>query len=78
MIRGLEFLPSRPVCSSSACSWAAWWVPERGGQHRGYALLIWFWVGLQLVSFLFGDVWRLFNPYVTIADSGVGSSQDPG
>lgn len=34
----------------------------------GDAFLIWFWVGLQMASFLIGDVWRLFNPYETIAD----------
>jgi len=35
----------------------------------GDAFLIWFWVGLQFVSAVFGDVWRAFNPYFTIADS---------
>lgn len=35
----------------------------------GDALFIWFWVGLQVVSFLLGDIWRAFNPYVTLADS---------
>lgn len=35
----------------------------------GDAFLIWFWVGLQFVSAIFGDVWRAFNPYFTIADS---------
>jgi len=35
----------------------------------GDAFLIWFWVGLQFVSALFGDVWRAFNPYFTVADS---------
>ena len=35
----------------------------------GDALFIWFWVGLQFVSFLLGDVWRAFNPFVTLADS---------
>ena len=34
----------------------------------GDAFLIWFWVGLQFVSAVFGDVWRAFNPYFTIAD----------
>ncbi|MBT5581735.1 MAG: hypothetical protein HOJ56_15635 [Acidimicrobiaceae bacterium] len=34
----------------------------------GDAFLIWFWVGLQVASFLIGDVWRLFNPFETIAD----------
>lgn len=36
----------------------------------GDAFLIWFWVGLQFVSAVFGDVWRAFNPYLTIADAG--------
>lgn len=31
--------------------------------------LIWFWVGLQLVSAVVGDVWRAFNPFTTLADS---------
>lgn len=35
----------------------------------GDAFLIWFWVGLQFVSALLGDVWRAFNPYFTVADS---------
>jgi hypothetical protein len=35
----------------------------------GDAFLIWFWVGLQFVSAVFGDVWRAFNPFFTIADS---------
>ncbi len=34
----------------------------------GDALFIWFWVGLQVVSFVLGDLWRAFNPYVTLAD----------
>lgn len=35
----------------------------------GDAFLIWFWVGLQFVSVVLGDVWRAFNPYFTIADT---------
>lgn len=34
----------------------------------GDAFLIWFWVGLQFASAVLGDVWALFNPYLTIAD----------
>ena len=72
VIRGLEFLTkSIGVFLFGVLMWAAWWGNPNGAVNiAGDALLIWFWVGLQLVSFLFGDVWRLFNPYVTIADSG--------
>ena len=74
VIRGLEFLTkSIGVFLFGVLMWAAWWGNPNGAVNiAGDALLIWFWVGLQLVSFLFGDVWRLFNPYVTIADSGRG------
>ncbi|MEZ5166619.1 MAG: hypothetical protein R2695_09020 [Acidimicrobiales bacterium] len=34
--------------------------------------LIWFWVGLQFVSALVGDVWRGFNPYLTLATARRG------
>ena len=72
VIRGLEFLTkSIGVFLFGVLMWAAWWGNPNGAVNiAGDALLIWFWVGLQLVSFLFGDVWRMFNPYVTIADSG--------
>ena len=74
VIRGLEFLTkSTGVFLFGVLMWAAWWGNPNGAVNiAGDALLIWFWVGLQLVSFLFGDVWRMFNPYVTIADSGRG------
>lgn len=50
--------------------WAAWRGNVNGAVNiAGDAFLIWFWVGLQMVSFLVGDVWRIFNPYPTIADS---------
>ncbi len=50
--------------------WAAWFGNENGAVNiAGVAFLIWFWVGLQVVSFLVGDIYRLFNPLVTIADS---------
>lgn len=50
--------------------YAGWWGNVNGAVNiAGDAFLIWFWVGLQMVSFLFGDVWRVFNPYLTIADS---------
>lgn len=35
-----------------------------------YALFIVFWVGLQLVSTLIGDVWTGFDPFLTLADLG--------
>jgi hypothetical protein len=48
--------------------WSAWWGHPNGAVNiAGPALLIWFWVGLQMVSFVFGDVWRLFNPYLAVA-----------
>lgn len=51
--------------------WAGWFGNENGAVNiAGDAFLIWFWVGLQIVSFLFGDVWRAFNPFFTIADAG--------
>ena len=51
--------------------WAGWFGNINGAVNiAGDAFLIWFWVGLQIVSFLFGDVWRAFNPFVTVADAG--------
>ena len=39
--------------------WAGWRGNPNGAVNiAGDAFLIWFWVGLQIVSFLFGDVWR--------------------
>jgi len=50
--------------------YAGWLGNPNGAVNiAGDALLIWFWVGLQMVAFLVGDVWRAFNPYPTIADS---------
>jgi hypothetical protein len=37
------------------------------------AVYIAFWVGLQIVSALVGDVWRGFNPFYTLADLGAGA-----
>ena len=49
---------------------AAWWgEPSPAVNIAPTALLIWFWVGLQVVSVLVGDVWSAFNPYTTIADA---------
>ncbi len=49
---------------------AAWWgKPTPSVNIAPTAFLIWFWVGLQLVSVLVGDVWSAFNPYPTIADA---------
>ncbi len=48
---------------------AAWWgKPTTAVNIAPTAFLIWFWVGLQLLSVLFGNIWSVFNPYVTIAD----------
>lgn len=49
--------------------YAAWWGNTNFAVNiSGDAFLIWFWVGLQFVSAVFGDVWRAFNPFFTIAD----------
>ena len=49
---------------------AAWWgKPSPSTNIAPTALLIWFWVGLQLASVLVGDVYRAFNPYPTIAEA---------
>ncbi|MCY3849571.1 MAG: hypothetical protein OXF75_02060 [Acidimicrobiaceae bacterium] len=49
---------------------AAWWgKPGTATNIAPTAFLIWFWVGLQLVSVLVGDVYRAFNPHTTIADT---------
>ncbi|MEM8705437.1 MAG: hypothetical protein AAGE98_03200 [Actinomycetota bacterium] len=71
-LRGLEVVTkSIGLFLFGVLMWAAWWGNPNGAVNiAGDALLIWFWVGLQIVSFLFGDVWRLFNPYVTLADTG--------
>jgi hypothetical protein len=51
--------------------YAAW----RGNTNPGaniapVAIYFTFWVGLQVVSALVGDVWRGFNPFYTLADIG--------
>lgn len=49
---------------------AAWWGrPAAAVNIAPTALLIWFWIGAQLVSVLFGDVWSAFNPFITIAEA---------
>ena len=49
---------------------AAWWGKASPATNIApTAFLIWFWVGLQLVSVLLGDVWSAFNPFTTIADT---------
>ena len=49
---------------------AAWWGNTAPlANFAPTAFLIWFWVGVQLLSVLFGDIYRAFNPYVTIADA---------
>ncbi len=48
---------------------AAWWGNENSAVNiSGDALYITFWVGLQLLSAVVGDVWSAFNPLTTIAD----------
>lgn len=50
--------------------YAAWRGNENGFVNiAGTWLFIWFWVGFQLVSVVIGDVWRLFNPFFTVADT---------
>ncbi len=50
--------------------YAAWRGNENGFVNiAGTWLFIWFWVGFQLVSIVLGDVWRLFNPFLTVADT---------
>ncbi len=50
---------------------AAWFGLDEGAANLApVALFITFWVGLQVVSFLVGDVWRACNPLWTLADIG--------
>ena len=47
---------------------AAWWGSDNPGENLApVAVFVVFWVGLQVTSALFGDVWRLLNPFDTIA-----------
>lgn len=49
---------------------AAWWGTNGFAVNIApTAFLIWFWIGLQLLSVLLGDVYSAFNPYTTIADT---------
>ncbi len=50
--------------------YAAWFGNENSAVNiSGDAVYIVFWVGMQVVSAAFGDVWSAFNPFITIADS---------
>ncbi|NNE73077.1 MAG: hypothetical protein HKN26_05385 [Acidimicrobiales bacterium] len=50
---------------------AAWFGTEAGDENLApVALFITFWVGMQIASFLFGDVWRACNPLWTLAHAG--------
>ncbi len=50
--------------------YASWWGnPNSAVNIAEDAFLIWFWVGMQVLSILIGDVWRLFNPYITIVET---------
>lgn len=64
------------VCRVLGLAWfglilyAAWRGNENGFVNiSGIWFFIWFWVGLQIVSAFLGDVWRLFNPFTTVADA---------
>jgi len=47
---------------------AAWWGPDDAGANIApIAVYVVFWVGLQVVSALAGDVWSAMNPLRTIA-----------
>ena len=53
-------------CSAS-CSWRATSAPARGSTTSPSTfVMITFWVGLVVVSILFGDVFRAFNPWRAI------------
>lgn len=70
VLRGIELLGRLVgLLLFGVVLWAGWRGNVNGAVNiAGDALLIWFWVGLQMVSFVVGDVWRVFNPYPTIVD----------
>lgn len=47
-----------------ACLWGS---DEGGSNLAPFVIYVSFWVGAQLLSALFGDVWRALNPFETIA-----------
>ncbi len=47
----------------------AWWGNTSPALNIApQAVYIWFWVGIQFASILFGDFWRSLNPFYTLAD----------
>lgn len=51
--------------------YAAWWGADNSATNIApTALFVTFWVGIQVVSVVLGDLWRAFNPLLTIADAG--------
>lgn len=49
---------------------ALWGTTEPGANISSFAVYIIFWVGVPLVTALFGDVWAALNPFYTLADIG--------
>ncbi len=50
--------------------YAAWFGNENSAVNiSGDAVFIVFWVGLQILSAVIGDIWSAFNPFITIADT---------
>ena len=49
---------------------ALWGNEEVSSNIAPYAVLILFWVGLQLVSTVIGDIWAGLTPFRTLADAG--------
>ena len=50
--------------------YAAWFGNDTATVNiSGDAVYIIFWVGMQIISAVVGDVWSAFNPFITIADS---------
>lgn len=47
-----------------ACLWGS---DEGGSNLAPFVIYVSFWVGVQLLATLFGDVWRALNPFETIA-----------
>ena len=57
------------------CSW--WWLMRRclrslgsGAAIAPVAVFVIFWVGLQLVAGVLGDVWKFLNPWTSLASVG--------
>ncbi|MGQ0431891.1 MAG: hypothetical protein ACT452_05740 [Microthrixaceae bacterium] len=44
-----------------------WGADERGANIAPYVIYVSFWVGMQIVAAVFGDLWRALNPFDTIA-----------